>query len=343
MTTFLFAWNSGEIGGNERRMVDVAETLVARGNRVAHFVRCHGNRSNLGELISKRDAGTIVHGGLVHLCSVTVKLGPDYVIGAGMPVSLILRMLRLSALSKSALIMPRPGLDFNKGAVYRFADRRTALLVDAFLTNSPAATGQLIRQGIAADKILEIPSALGQDWYVNVVPLDSARQVTRLGRAIMVGNARREKNQRFGIEAFLKCKALTRLDVYTSAGAAFDHLVAQAEAVGKELYVHVGVLVSPETYDTAELLLHPSLSESLPRTVLEAQSRNCLVLASEAGSTPDIISYGRTLAATSVDEWAWTIDSMLGSPSENRKEPIIEALTVSEYTSRFLAAIGNLS
>jgi glycosyltransferase involved in cell wall biosynthesis len=59
--------------------------------------------------------------------------------------------------------------------------------------------------------------------------------------------------------------------------------------------VHIHGLISERDklmslYDCADLYLHPSYTEGLPRAILEAMARGCPVLSSDVGGIPELLS-----------------------------------------------------
>jgi glycosyltransferase involved in cell wall biosynthesis len=84
----------------------------------------------------------------------------------------------------------------------------------------------------------------------------------------------------------------------------------------------IGVLSSGECIysflDTLDLYIHPSLTEGLPRAMIEAMSRGCPVLSSNAGGIPELIKTSYQHKAGDYDQLAIQLNKSL-----NDKEALV--------------------
>lgn len=103
-----------------------------------------------------------------------------------------------------------------------------------------------------------------------------------------------------GFETLFKALALVRSDLgpfkLNMVGGGSTSMVNDlAKKYRLEESVHIHGLISERDklmmlYDSADLYLHPSYTEGLPRAVLEAMARGCPVLSSNAGGIPELLS-----------------------------------------------------
>ena len=129
------------------------------------------------------------------------------------------------------------------------------------------------------------------------VSLRPARETVRL---LFVGRLSREKGIHFLLQALPKTKhyAQLSLDVVGSGpeeGALRElaHELNLGEKVRFHGYVPQGSALR-EFFDTADLLLVPSLSEGWPKVILEAFARGLPVVASNVGGIPGLVQDGVT-------------------------------------------------
>lgn len=165
-----------------------------------------------------------------------------------------------------------------------WADRFTQKMVDLYITNSKAARSHLLDHGLDDHRVAVAPSALPGSWY-------EEQATTPSPKFVMVGNSRPEKNQINGVRAFLAANLPTTLTVFTDDATEVNSYLAQvADSKRDKVFAVEGHQMEPKDYDKYGVLLHPSLSESLPLTIMEAQSRGCFVVASDTGDTSRLIT-----------------------------------------------------
>jgi glycosyltransferase involved in cell wall biosynthesis len=68
-----------------------------------------------------------------------------------------------------------------------------------------------------------------------------------------------------------------------------------------------------EWLDTIDIYLHPSLTEGMPRSLIEAMSRACPALASNAGGIPELVGANETTEVGDYDDLAIKITELVQS------------------------------
>jgi spore coat protein SA len=129
----------------------------------------------------------------------------------------------------------------------------------------------------------------------------------RRGRHVLfVGRTTRTKGAHLAVEAFAKVKRVVKGARMTIVGTPFfglkgvnkyhRELERRAGRVGSVVFTgHVPYQALRETYQSADLLLVPSLFEDpLPCVVLEAMASGLPVLASPKGGIPEMVEHGKT-------------------------------------------------
>lgn len=210
---------------------------------------------------------------------------PNAIVTFGLRASLVVRFTRPLMRLSSRLVDARNGLEYARGRLLWGVDRSTQNLVSAYMTNSHAAAATLIAHGISGSRVFTNPSALRDEWFqVADVPRD-------VDRVLMVGNSRPEKAHTDGVRAIAAVPGRVHLVVYTDNGdtvrAAWDRWIVDDL---KRLSIVEGTLVRPIDYATATVLLHPSRSESMPRSIMEAQAQGVRIVATSVGDTPRMLT-----------------------------------------------------
>ena len=90
-------------------------------------------------------------------------------------------------------------------------------------------------------------------------------------------------------EAARDCAAAS-LSVFTDDSRELAKACEQLPSVADRISIVTKRDLSPRDYEAFDVLLHPSLSESLPRVVLEARSRGLIIVASDIGDTKSLMS-----------------------------------------------------
>jgi glycosyltransferase involved in cell wall biosynthesis len=297
--TWLFVWgNVSRIGGTESRMAASTRILSNEGYRVVSFVRTRTTRSPFLDLLTASGATVVVATSWRSLPVLIFREKPRAIWSFGLKGSLAVRAARLLTGRSATHVMARNGLDFGwKKWMFR-ADVLSTKGVDAYITNSVSVRDHLVATGLDSHKIRPILSGIDSLWSETPTGTLISSDV------LMVGNNRPEKNQLLGVRAFLASESRGVLTVFTDDGSALtDYLGTQSSAIGARVRVIEGVSVGPADYDRCGILLHPSISESLPLAVMEAMTRGCLVIAGNTGDLEKIVDAGQgeLVDATALD------------------------------------------
>lgn len=326
------------VGGTERRMGEISAEFVRRQFSVTSFALA--NRDDLPLQLVQRSAGaTTSHSrSLRELRRVWRAFDPDLVIAFGMRASLASRTLRAVGTRARVVVMARNGLDFGWSPWMHVIDRLSSPLVSVYLANSRRVAQHLTERGIRPGRIAIVTSALDASWLAPTVPRDGPPVIA------MIGNARPEKNHLFGVDAFLRMREEATLRVYTNNGDSIRrHLIEHAspEKTGSVIIIEDHV-ITPTDLDAVDVLLHPSLSESLPRTVLEASARGCRIVASDAGDTRHYVSSSDGVVLTAFDEgeYAAALDNALRRGRHRGGEVRDHVDSVEDYVDELLSACG---
>ncbi|WP_156252041.1 glycosyltransferase family 4 protein [Pseudactinotalea terrae] len=260
---------------------------------------------------------------------------PRVVVAFGLRASMAVRLVKPILGFRLRLIDARNGLEFQRGRTMWQVDRLTQALVQVYMTNSEVAANKLADNGISRTRIKTNVSALGDEW------LGRTAAERNPDRVLMVGNARPEKGHDTAVRAIARVSADVHLVLYTNDGtdvrALWDEV---APGPGKSLTVVEGEVVGPGEYAQATVLLHPSLSESLPRAILEAQSQGVRVVATRTGDTESILSANDyPVAVGDVDGIAIALESALAD-SRSRPYVHVHQRTVDDYCRDLLSICG---
>lgn len=335
----LFIWGDIRgVGGTERRMGDVTAELTRRNVTVTSFALSGHDRLPLQLLQSAKGAAVTNSRSPLALLRTWRQVRPDLVIAFGLRQSLVARGLRLLGARSKSVAVARNGLDFGWPSWIHAVDRLTSTLVDVYLANSHQVALHLAKHGISADRIAVVVSALDATWYAPTVKRDGQKVIA------MIGNARAEKNHSFGLEAFLSTREKALLRVYTNNGDELRAYLRSRNATDPQARVEIleNHVVTPLDLDEVDVLLHPSLSESLPRTVLEASARGCWIVASDAGDTRAHVSSDNAIVLSEFDvsTYAAALDTMLRRARHQGGELNNGARGVGEYVDELFRACG---
>lgn len=163
---------------------------------------------------------------------------------------------------------------------------------DVVVANSRAASDQLMREGVAAEKTRLIPNG------VDVAAFTRARTPGPIRRIVMVANLRPEKGHDVLIEAAPHIRARHPDVRFTLAGdgprrEALECLArARGVASGIEFLGQADDV--PALLAESDLFVLPSRSEAMPNAVIEAMAAGLPVVASRVGGIPELVADGRT-------------------------------------------------
>lgn len=271
------------LGGTESRMIAVSQHLDLNGIRARFLIRARDSNSQFVEAVDAAGVEYDVASSWWSLARAVRRHSPTTIWTFGLKQSLFLRLLRVLRVYSAPTFMARNGLDFGWPSWMFRSDRLSQKYVDAYVTNSVRAAEHLTDSGIQKRKVHFVSSGISEEWLEN--------RKSRVQRSIlMVGNSRPEKNQAVALRAFLESNIDTTLTIYTDQAGPLRELMDSYESTAHgRVELVEGVRVTPEVYDAAGILLHPSLSESLPLAVLEATARGCHVVASDVGDIGAIV------------------------------------------------------
>lgn len=275
------------LGGTETRMLEVIRSWSGVGNRSVVSIMPARSR---GSLLARSlvDAGSdIVHvEGVRSLLRAVVGAQASFVLCFGLRASLTLRPCKpVLAARRIRLLEARNGLESSRSEMLWRVDRFTSGAVNRFVVNSDAVREQLVGRGFRSDRVTVLRSAVREEW------IGAAGSPRDPSRVVMVGNARPEKNQAFGLRALAATGVPMDVVVFTDDASALRAVMkAMADASEMRVTFVEGQTVTPSDLDDRGLLFHPSLSESLPRAVIEAKARGLRVVATDVGDTAGLLS-----------------------------------------------------
>ena len=281
--TFVVA-DSDRIGGAERRLAEAIPLLLAAGDDV-QVCTLTPPASRIAALLTQ--AGAEVTGVGRRLCRHPPE-ARHVVMTFGYRAGLTTRLRRPRG-GNCVLWQSQTGLEPGRSRAVRTADRLTRSAVDLVVANSYAAADHVVTDaGFPPHRVVVVESGLPPEW-TTAVPKGPGPPVVA-----MIGSERPMKNLAAGVRVFARLvRSATpgdprtdqlRLAVYTD-DATEVRLVATQQGVGDRLIVHERETVEPRDHAGFSALLHPSLSESLPRVVLEAIAQRTPVAAYDVGDT----------------------------------------------------------
>lgn len=287
------------VGGTETRMSEAAQLVVQEGGRVKALVWADSVDTILVQTLVA--AGVQVHttrnviSYLSFLCS---HRGATF-FTFGLRPSVVMRVLRAITGHRSTILGLRNGLDASWAPWMHKVDRLSSRWQDAYLVNSQAVRDHLIKWGAKSDSIFLVEGALGSEWSA---PAERAKRDKPV--IAMVGNDRTEKNQLFGLETMLRLdSSIADIRIFTDDATRLRSALAQRSSPAVTFVE--GHRLTPSDYDDIDILVMPSLSESVPRTILEARARGCQVVTSDAGSSASMIDAMTSTVVRGFDPSDW--------------------------------------
>ncbi|MCI0574647.1 MAG: glycosyltransferase family 4 protein [Chloroflexi bacterium] len=182
-------------------------------------------------------------------------------------------------------------------------ERRVAQAVDRLITGSHFARQQLVRElKVSGDKIAVVYYGVADHYRPGPAGEMIGRQLNPFGGPILlhVGSLKPRKNLPALLEAFasvLPHFPKARL-VLVGRGPGKSVLQAQARQLGLAPAVYFAGFVSEEDklayYQSATLVVSPSLLEGFGFAVAEAMACGRPVVATQAGSLPELVADGET-------------------------------------------------
>jgi len=329
---FKFVWGvTKSIGGTERRMIEACRHLVANGHSVTSIHNCA--ESNLF-IESMERAGARVHYStnpikiLYFITTIPGEINWHFGSRAGVPLRFI-RMLGLVNKVWSA----QNGLDRSGNYFEKLIDRKTGRWVDLVIANSNSAAIHAREKYKNRVEVVTAISALGDLWQNTQIPDRNHDHVLTVG---IVGNNRPEKNHKFAIEVLsvLKEKIDFELRIFTNSGGEIQADLEKCDLTNQSEVI-AGHVLTPEDYQSLDLLLHTSLSESLPMVLLEARSQGCFVLSSPVG---DSAIYATHICDSPIaNEWVRAIEAIERDRKRNILPDKVKYVSVNNYVDLLIS------
>jgi glycosyltransferase involved in cell wall biosynthesis len=240
------------------------------------------------------------------LASIMSKIGPDIVHTHSSKAGILGRLAARSA-EVAKVVHTIHGMSFNRTQprvvrmVYCWAERYCGRFTDRIISVADAMTEQAVAARLApADRFVTVYSGMRTEWYS---PKDYDGDAVRRGwgfgdNAIVVCTvARLFRNK--GYEQLIPAMvgALEREPrlrfVWVGDGAQRRDYESQLERLGIRSYVHLTGLLEPaqvpEILSGADMLVHTSQWEGLPRTAVQALLMECPVISFDIDGAPEVV------------------------------------------------------
>ena len=206
--------------------------------------------------------------------------------------------------------------------VRRYEDLDRWLLRRGFtrvLCVSETTRRKLVAIGVASDRVTTVHNAVEIPEEVEAAPLRAELGIPEEAPLLVAaGRLSAEKGHRFLVEALAKLKDPPEPHaILLGEGREQEALKKLARLLGVEARLHlVGFRRDAlACLRAADVVVNPSLTEGLPNVVLEAQSVETPVVATDVGGVSEIIDHGRTgwlIPAADPDALAAAVQSALG-------------------------------
>ena len=163
--------------------------------------------------------------------------------------------------------------------------------------------------GIEPDRAVALWSGVSDEWLEPLRPRRAARWCASSSSA-------RTATRRAIPTCWVALGALVGRDdwvatVYTSGGTGLD-LQLHTHGLEERVTVVRNHALTPADYDAADVLLHSSRAESLPRAVLEALARGLTVVATDVGDVAALVgSCGRVVPPADRDAMVAALDQAI--------------------------------
>ncbi len=331
---------TGPPGGTERRNAELFRFLT-ESNRTALVCLFEPVHPSLLDLYTSSGAEIAV---LSDGRAISRHFGRDCSLFFQGTRPLLMTNVRPLRSRRGLVLVAHNGLDWNGGPKKWMAQAFAMTRSDAIITNSASAWIHLTRRfPWLRSRTHLVPSAVSDTW------LAPATKDHRLNcDVMMVGNARPMKGQAIGLQAFISVLSewpSASLTVYSDSA---DHLRATLEghpSARTSVNFVTGRVLEPSDYDRHGILIHPSLSESLPRAVIEATCRGLLVVATDVGGTSSIVQPPSSVVPPGSHEplaEALRRCLLLAASTERKvlQEPPPGALSTDQYVTAIDAILG---
>jgi len=272
---------------------------------------------------------------------------------------------------KSHFLLRRAGLDrafpwiaFHHGytwpnlqaRAYNQVDRWSLRAARKVVTVSLPFKDELVRNGVAPERIAIIHNAIDSGWGGSKTPFDSLRAELAIepGRKVIliVGRLSREKDHRTLLDAVDRIRQQSSAPphlVIVGEGPERPHIEERIRALDLASYVTmVGQVPSAEPYyGIADVAVLSSLSEGSPNALLEAMAARIPVVATAVGGIPEMVSHGNSALLVAPGDAAAMAaaitnvltDDALARRLTSRAHALIETEFCPETRARTLAAL----
>ena len=224
----------------------------------------------------------------------------------------------------------KPGL-FGLG--YRLLESQTRSRVDAYVAVSRALHGEMIHRGYPKERTFAIPNGIDLNAFQPVEEKQIEVVRGRLGLRphqpflLSVGNFRPVKNHALLLEAMVQVRNLFP-DVFlllVGHGPLKSQYLQMIRERSLEANVRLMAPVGrklPLLLGSADLLIHPSRTESFGLVVAEAMACGTPVVATRVGALPELVKEGETgllVEPESILSLAQGICALIAEPAERER------------------------
>ncbi|UCD29585.1 MAG: glycosyltransferase family 4 protein [Planctomycetota bacterium] len=272
------------------------------------------------------------------MASVFAEIKPDVVHTHSSKAGILGRLAAHSA-GVPIVVHTIHGMSFNRTqcrlvqGLYRKAEQYCGRFTDRFICVADAMTDQAVAAGLAArEKFVTVYSGMRTEWYdPTQYKRGSVRQSWGFADdAIVVCTVARLFRDK-GYEQLIPtmAAAVERVPklrfVWVGDGAQREVYERRLEELGLRSHVHLTGLLSPakvpEVLAGADILVHASQWEGLPRTAVQALLMQCPVISFDIDGAPEVVVEGKTgklVPLNDIDRLTEAMVSLAGD-AEGRK------------------------
>lgn len=299
---FINNFPGASIGGGERHLLSLARDLVAHGEDVivvaaadSHMLDRVEAIEGVGALSVDFREGSPTAVALRIARSIPVA---SIVVGTGFYTNIIARQFGVAVRSRIVNIAHVvPGANRLQGErllsrIVRWSlDRSSRRSVDRWIAVSDAAAQGLIRDGVRRDRVTVIPNGIDAEEVRSDAGSPEPHEGVRIG---FVGRLETVKVPQAMIEL---ANRLPEADlVIAGSGSLAEDLADRSRQAGVADRIDFAGFVDPiePLLASLDILVVPSLSESSPIVILEAQALGVPVIATNVGGIPEMVIDGVT-------------------------------------------------
>ena len=325
MNTIFLMQDTAAVYGAERATLDLASGLARRGVN-AHVLLIHEERLQLAdnrlqtELTKRGLPFSLVHTDRAFSWKLArdirrrlVELEADVLQTVGYKADL---HAWLAAGRRVVLVAAVHGWLFRpdlKERFYGWLDVRVLRRFARVIVLSRHYADLVVRQGVAAHRVVRIPSGLDLKHLVSAEVAESLYRTPRLFTVGMLGRLSWEKNHGMFLEAMrlLRERGVEVRGLIAGEGPERARIEQAVNAMGLGDAVKLeGYMDSSRFFEQVHALALCSRVENLPYSVLEAMSWCRPVLATRVGGLPDLVEDARTGFLVPPDDAAALADAL---------------------------------